>query len=195
MPGTLVLVHHDIAVVVDPDVLVRRDVSERLKPLGIHALAFGSGHDAARQLLRMAPKLRAMPLPERGADLDLIEIWQLLQPDEVASRRSLSVLPVVGLARQKGAMSSRSNPIQVIARQLRECHRQRKGAQSQVAVEKEKVVSPAEQRVLQLLKEGISNRGIASQLCLSQRTVESHLHRLFRKLEVKNRTELALAAA
>ena len=72
MPGTLVLVHHDIAVVVDPDVLVRRDVSERLKPLGIHALAFGSGHDAARQLLRMAPKLRAMPLPEQSADLDLI---------------------------------------------------------------------------------------------------------------------------
>ena len=75
MPGTLVLVHHDIAVVVDPDVLVRRDVSERLKPLGIHALAFGSGHDAAKQLLRMAPKLRAMPLPEQSADLDLIEIW------------------------------------------------------------------------------------------------------------------------
>lgn len=194
MPGTLVLVHHDIAVVVDPDVLVRRDVSDRLKPLGIHALAFGSGHDAARQLLRMAPKLRAMPLPQQSADLDLIEIWQMLQPDEAASRRSLSVLPVVGLARQKGAMSSRSNPIQVIARQLRECHRQRKAAQSQTAVEKEKLVSPAEQRVLQLLKEGISNRGIASQLCLSQRTVESHLHRLFRKLEVKNRTELALVA-
>jgi DNA-binding NarL/FixJ family response regulator len=193
MPGTLVLVHHDIAVVVDPDVLFRRAVSQRLKSLGIHALAFGSGHDAARQLLKMAPKLRAMPLSEQSSDFDWIEIWQLLQPDAMAGRRSLSVLPVLGVARQHGVRPSQ-NPIQVIARQLRECQRQRKAAQLSNAVEKAKVVSPAEHRVLQLLKEGISNRGIASKLCLSQRTVESHLHRLFRKLEVKNRTELALVA-
>ena len=99
MPGTLVLVHHDIAVVVDPDVLVRRDVSERLKPLGIHALAFGSGHDAARQLLRMAPKLRAMPLPEQSADLDLIEICKCCNLMRLAPQPS--VLPVVGLAARK----------------------------------------------------------------------------------------------
>ena len=56
-------------------------------------------------------------------------------------------------------------------------------------------ISKAEQRVIELLKEGLSNKAIAQLLCLSQRTVESHVHRLFRKLNVSNRTELALAVA
>ena len=56
-------------------------------------------------------------------------------------------------------------------------------------------ISRAEQRVIELLKEGLSNKAIAQLLCLSQRTVESHVHRLFRKLNVSNRTELALAVA
>ena len=49
--------------------------------------------------------------------------------------------------------------------------------------------------MLELLKDGCSNKRIATELSLSQRTVESHLHRLFRKLMVSNRTELVLAAA
>ena len=34
MPGTVVLVHHDLVVVIDPDVLIRRSVVAALNGLG-----------------------------------------------------------------------------------------------------------------------------------------------------------------
>ena len=48
-----------------------------------------------------------------------------------------------------------------------------------------------EREVWRLLGEGYTNREIASRLFISQRTVEYHLHKVFRKLGVKSRTQLA----
>ena len=88
MLGTVVLLHHDIAVVVDPDVLMRRAVQQSLADLGLQALAYGAWHDAVRQLARVAPKLRSLSLPSDQADWDAIELCS-------ACSRS-SVPPVVG---------------------------------------------------------------------------------------------------
>jgi len=51
-----------------------------------------------------------------------------------------------------------------------------------------------ETEVLQLLTDGMNNRGIAQTLCLSVRTVEAHLSNLYGKLDVNSRTEAALWA-
>ena len=56
-------------------------------------------------------------------------------------------------------------------------------------------LSEREQEVLALLAMGSTNREIAAELYLSVDTVKTHLRRLFQKLEVKNRTQAALAAA
>jgi DNA-binding CsgD family transcriptional regulator len=50
-----------------------------------------------------------------------------------------------------------------------------------------------ERRVAALVAVGRSNPEIADELVVSRRTVESHLYRIFTKLGVKNRTEVAVA--
>lgn len=56
------------------------------------------------------------------------------------------------------------------------------------------LLTPREREVLQLLAEGNSNAAIAERLFISQRTVTTHLSRLYAKLDVATRTEaIALA--
>lgn len=54
------------------------------------------------------------------------------------------------------------------------------------------VITPAEAKVLSLLRHGESNRGIAQALVLSTRTVESHVSSLLAKTGCRNRTQLTL---
>jgi DNA-binding CsgD family transcriptional regulator len=52
-------------------------------------------------------------------------------------------------------------------------------------------LTPTERRVAELVAEGRTNREVAATLYLSPRTVESNLTRIYRKLDVRSRTELA----
>ena len=51
-----------------------------------------------------------------------------------------------------------------------------------------------EMEVLKLAAKGISNKEIAAQMAISERTVQTHMVNIFRKLEVSSRTEAALRA-
>ena len=52
-------------------------------------------------------------------------------------------------------------------------------------------LTPAEERVAALVAEGRTNREVAAALYLSDRTIEGHLARIFGKLGIRHRTELA----
>ncbi len=50
-----------------------------------------------------------------------------------------------------------------------------------------------EQQVLKLVASGLSNKRVAIQLDLHEKTVKHHMTRILAKLKVSNRTEAALA--
>jgi DNA-binding CsgD family transcriptional regulator len=56
---------------------------------------------------------------------------------------------------------------------------------------REEGLTAAERRVAALAAEGRTNREVAAELFLSQRTVETHLSHVYAKLGIRSRTELA----
>ena len=56
-------------------------------------------------------------------------------------------------------------------------------------------LTSVEERIAHLVRVGQTNREVASALFISVRTVESHLGRIYRKLGIRSRTELAARAS
>jgi DNA-binding NarL/FixJ family response regulator len=59
----------------------------------------------------------------------------------------------------------------------------------------EGVLSPREEDVVRCVALGLRNAEVARQLAISEETVKTHLNRIFKKLGVRDRMELALYAA
>jgi DNA-binding CsgD family transcriptional regulator len=56
-------------------------------------------------------------------------------------------------------------------------------------------VTPRERQILQLLAEGLTMRQVARRLEISPRTVETHVAKLYRKLDVRTRVQAIARAA
>jgi DNA-binding NarL/FixJ family response regulator len=78
-----------------------------------------------------------------------------------------------------------------ITRAAREESRAAGGRPRRLAVSGRDSLTPAEQRVAQLVIEGRSNRQVAESLFVTPKAVEYHLANAYRKLGISSRTELA----
>ena len=56
-------------------------------------------------------------------------------------------------------------------------------------------LTPSEVRVAELAAEGLTNREVAQALFVSEKTVETHLGRVYRKLDIKSRHALPARSA
>lgn len=52
-------------------------------------------------------------------------------------------------------------------------------------------LTPTERRVVELVGDGLTNRQVGERLLMSPRTVQTHLAKVYRKLDLRSRTELA----
>ena len=55
-------------------------------------------------------------------------------------------------------------------------------------------LTPREKEILALLKEGYTNKEIAEKLCISEKTVKSHLNNIFRRFNVSGRLQAIVYA-
>ncbi len=74
------------------------------------------------------------------------------------------------------------------ATMLAEVRRQESSSQT------ERVISPREEEVLQLIADGCSTPEVAEQLFISQKTVKNHLASIYQKLDARDRTQAVLQA-
>jgi DNA-binding NarL/FixJ family response regulator len=69
--------------------------------------------------------------------------------------------------------------------------RERRNAAHTRAGARRRRLTPQELQVATLAAAGLSNKEAAARLFLSVKTIEAHLHRIYRKLGVRSRAELA----
>jgi two-component system, NarL family, nitrate/nitrite response regulator NarL len=74
--------------------------------------------------------------------------------------------------------------------ELRNGHKHRSNGSGTLAV----VLSKRERQIVHLVGEGLSNKEVGRQLKLAHGTINVHLHRVYQKLAIHNRTVLAVLA-
>jgi two-component system nitrate/nitrite response regulator NarL len=166
-----------------------------------------SGAEALAQIQRTKPDMLLLDvnMPD-GSGLDVLR--QLRE----TRRAPIVVLLTAGMDDPQLLTADGLNPEGMVLKTsdpalLLECMEQVRGGQRWIDPEiaertkqaKEKAsrapsLTPRERELIELVRQGLRNRDIATQLGVTEGTVKVYLHAIFDKVGVDNRTELAMRA-
>ena len=160
--------------------------SRELKPdvilLDIH-LPDGTGLDACRQILRHSPDSRILVLTSE-ADERLVD--QAIRAGAHGYLlKEINAQALIQAIRDVAAGKSILDP-SVTARVMQMVKSNGQGEETSLSM-----LSPQEHRVLALIAEGQTNKEVAAQLGLAEKTVKNYLSTVFEKLHVSRRSQAA----
>ena len=162
------------------------ETSRELKPdvilLDIH-LPDGTGLDACRQILRHSPDSRILILTSE-ADERLVD--QAIRAGAHGYLlKEINAQALIQAIRDVAEGKSILDPT-VTARVMQMVKSNGQGEETSLST-----LSPQEHRVLALIAEGQTNKEVAAQLGLAEKTVKNYLSTVFEKLHVSRRSQAA----
>ncbi|MFY1574194.1 LuxR C-terminal-related transcriptional regulator [Verrucosispora sp. WMMD703] len=143
---------------------------------------------------------RRDPVGALAAAQDSIRLFTDRQADLSLGEAHLAVAGCLDALRESGAARNHIHLARVIAertpsawlrQQVVNAQRRHGAGQRRWAVVTGPDLTQAERRVAALVAEGLTNRAVAMRLYVTERTVEAHLTRVYRKLGVNSRAALA----
>jgi two-component system response regulator DevR len=146
----------------------------------------GSGIEVCRQIRSVQPEIAGLILTSYDDDDALFSAIMAGAAGYVL--KQVSGMDLVAAVRHVAAGQSMLDPA-VTARVLA---RVREGPQQDPHL---KHLTPKEQQILDLVAEGLTNRQIAEELALAEKTVKNYVSIVLGKLRVESRTQAAVLAA
>ena len=164
-----------------------KQLSLRLKPdiilLDIR-LPDGSGVEAARDILSACPDTRVLFLTSFADDHTVLEAI-------LSGAQGYILKDIASDALVKAIKTVASGQPLMDPRLTKYTLHLMKNASIQTGSSKRPLLSPQEQRLLPLVAEGLTNKEIATQLRLSEKTVKNYLANVYSKLQIGRRSQVA----
>ena len=159
-----------------------RSVSARLGSVRARLLAARGNHTAAEQAFERArAQLAPLPLPYEKARVDFVHGLMLRR----AGRRRAAA-ELLASARQSFAALGAQVYVALCDRELKTSRPAPRGPEART-----ETLTEQEQAVSALVATGMTNKEVAATMMLSVKTVQFHLTRVYAKLGVRSRSELA----
>jgi two-component system response regulator FixJ len=181
--------------VVDDNAEDRTKAVSIFQTTGANVRAFKDGRDFLSQLDKLERGSVVLDIRMPGIDgFSVVDFMNRRKPDwPVIMMSDQSSIPLVVRAMQRGAQNFVEKPCE--AERLKDAVTQARSNGAAIAPRRaaqplEKMITPREMDVLQLLLKGQQNKSIAYSLGISERTVEVHRARLMRRLGVNSFAEL-----
>ena len=147
----------------------------------------GGGHAAALRIGEIAPETRIVVLTASEDDDDILAALKAGAKGYVL--KGVGSMALADIVKGVAAGESYVSP-SLAARLLTEMRgRERAGSQPDDPLSR---LTSREEEILRLVARGLSNKAVAIELDLQEKTVKHHMTRILNKLQVKNRTEAAI---